>query len=76
MARTLFTEIEKEHHDAHAEDPSDQPVPFEAVVNSAAEESIEKAVAYSTRLSTTKASYAAGHAFINGKHFDFTEVNV
>jgi hypothetical protein len=73
-ARSLFTEIEREHHEAHSEDPSGLPVPFEAVINSAEEESIERAVRYAARLSTTKTSFATGHAFINGKHFDFTEV--
>lgn len=73
-ARTLFEEMEREHHEEHSADPSDLPVPFEAVVNSAAEPSIMKAAAYNSRLSTTKASFASGHAFINGKHFDFTEV--
>lgn len=74
-ARTLFEEMEREHHEGHSADPSDSPVPFEAVVNSAAEPAIVKAAAYNTRLSTTKASFASGHAFINGKHFDFTEVS-
>lgn len=73
-ARTLFEELEREHHEEHSADPNDSPVPFEAVVNSAAEPAIVKAAAYNTRLSTTKASFASGHAFINGKHFDFTEV--
>lgn len=73
-ARLLFTSIEQEHHEAHSGDPSDLPVPFEAVMNSAAEEAIQRAAKYAARLGTTKASFPAGHAFINGKHFDFTEV--
>lgn len=67
--------MEQEHHEAHSGDPSDMPVTFEAVINSAAEESIERAARYTARLGTTKASFTAGHAFINGKHFDFTEVS-
>lgn len=73
-ARSLFAEVEREHHEAHSTDPNDLPVPFEAAINSAAEESIERAARYTTRLSTTKTAFAAGHAFINGKHFDFTDV--
>lgn len=74
QARTLFEQIEADHHAEHVTDPNDLPVPWAAVVNSAAEESVTRAAAYGTRLSATKASFASGHAFINGKHFDFTEV--
>ncbi|KAF8309108.1 hypothetical protein DL93DRAFT_2217500 [Clavulina sp. PMI_390] len=71
-ARQVFDRMEQEHRSTDGHDSKEPVITFEAVINSAAEESVERASAYATRLGATKASFANGHVFLNGKHFDFT----
>lgn len=58
------------------EGPEDPPLPFDSVIQQGAEEKILRAAEYSSRLGTTVSSFPAGHAFVNGKHFDFNDVRI
>jgi hypothetical protein len=71
LARTAYNELVK----SKEESPEDPSLSFDLVIQQGAEETILRAAEYSSRLGTTSSSFPAGHAFVNGKHFDFNDVS-
>ncbi|KAF9513801.1 glycosyltransferase family 24 protein [Hydnum rufescens UP504] len=72
LAKAAYNELVKSKEEA-SEDLS---LPFDSVIQLAAEEKLGRAREYSRRLGATASSFPGGHAFVNGKHFDFDDVGV
>jgi UDP-glucose:glycoprotein glucosyltransferase len=73
VIRSLFDELiaSESAHD------STEMIDFESIINDTQAglvESLEKVHRYAERLGATLASSPAGHAFVNGKHFDMGDV--
>jgi hypothetical protein len=72
LAKAAYNELVK----LKEETSEDLSLPFDSVIQLAAEEKIGRAREYSRRLGATASSFPGGHAFVNGKHFDFDDVGV